>query len=144
MTTRVRKPSLCFVPLALLTTLGRASGQATPATPPAGPPPRWNRIAGGAGTGCSHDSSYAFFVHPGSERRLMIFFQGGGACWNSQNCDVQGRSTFHPQIDSTDDPNRLSGLFDLSSPRNPVRDYTIVFGLALVVLLATGRGWITK
>jgi len=127
MTPIVRKTTLCLVPLALLTTPGRASGQSPTAAPPAGPLPQWNRIAGSPGTGCSHDSIYAFFVHPGSDRRLMIFFQGGGACWNNQNCDLQGRPTFHPQIDSTDDPNRLSGLFELSNPRNPVEDYSIVF-----------------
>jgi hypothetical protein len=120
MTTLFRKATHCLAPLALLMIPGRAAGQASP-------PPRWDRIAGGPGTGCAHDSSYAFFVHPGSDRRLMIFFQGGGACWNNQNCDRQGRPTFHPQIDSTDDPNRLSGLFDLSNPRNPVGDYSIVF-----------------
>ncbi len=116
-----------ILPLALFMTLGRTAERPAPANPLLDTLPQWNRIAGGPGTGCAHDLSFAFFVHPGSDRRLMIFFQGGGACWNSQNCDVEGRSTFHPLIDSTDDPNRLTGLFDLSNPQNPVREYSIVF-----------------
>ena len=57
----------------------------------------------------------------------MIFFEGGGACWNSQNCDVHGQPTFDPQVDSTDHPSRQGGILDLTDARNPVRDYSIVF-----------------
>ena len=87
----------------------------------------WARIAGGRGTGCAHDSSFAFFVHPGDPRRLMVYFQGGGACWNGANCDLQERPTFDPQVDSTDDPTHALGIFDLTNPANPIRDYSMVF-----------------
>ena len=97
---------------------GGATGQAAP---------DWVRIAGGPGTSCSQDSSYSFFFHPGDERRLVIFFQGGGACWNSRNCDLQGQPTFDPQVDTTDDPGPQAGLLDLANSRNPIRDYIVVF-----------------
>lgn len=87
----------------------------------------WTRIPGGPGTGCAHDSSYAFFVHQGDDRRLVIFLNGGGACWNNINCDLRARPTYHPGMDSTDMPDQHDGIFDLSNPRNPVRGYTIVF-----------------
>lgn len=104
--------------LGVLVTGGGSTGQLAP---------EWIRIAGGPGTSCSRDSSYSFFFHPGDERRLVIFFQGGGACWNGQNCDVKGKPSFDPQIDTTDDPTRQAGLLDLSNPRNPIRDYSVVF-----------------
>ena len=87
----------------------------------------WTRIPGGPGTGCAHDSSYAFFVHRGDDRRLAIFLNGGGACWNGMNCDLHARPTYHPRLDSTDVPDTHGGIFDLSNPRNPIRGYTIVF-----------------
>lgn len=87
----------------------------------------WTRVPGGPGTGCAHDSSYAFFVHPGDDHRLAIYLNGGGACWNSMNCDLHARPTYHQQLDSTDIPDQRGGLFDLSNPRNPIRGYTIVF-----------------
>lgn len=87
----------------------------------------WTRIDAGRGTGCAHDSPFAFFVHLGHPRRLMLYFQGGGACWNGTNCDLQGRPTFDPQVDSTDDPARALGILDLANPANPIRDYSIVF-----------------
>ena len=87
----------------------------------------WMRLPGGPGTGCAHDSSYAFFVHQGDDHRLAIFLNGGGACWNGMNCDLHARPTYHVQLDSTDIPGTQGGIFDLSNPRNPIRDYTIVF-----------------
>lgn len=107
-----------LIQLCFLVTAGDTPGQRGP---------EWIRIAGGPGTGCSHDSSYSFFFHPGDERRLVIFFQGGGACWNGQNCDLNGRPSFDSQIDTTDDPKRQAGLLDLSNPRNPIRDYSVVY-----------------
>ena len=87
----------------------------------------WTRIPGGPGTGCAHDSSYAFFVHAGDAHRLVVYLNGGGACWNSMNCDLHARPTYHPQLDSTDTPDQHNGIFDLSNSRNPVRGYTVVF-----------------
>lgn len=87
----------------------------------------WTRIPGGPGTGCAHDSSYAFFVHSGDDHRLAIFLNGGGACWNNVNCDLHARPTYHHELDSTDVPDQQGGIFDLSNPRNPIRSYTIVF-----------------
>src|ERR1051325_3978667 len=87
----------------------------------------WMRLPGGPGTGCAHDSSYAFFVHQGDDHRLAIFPNGGGPCWNGMNCDLHAPPTYHPQLDSTDIPDTQGGIFDLSNPRNPIRDYTIAF-----------------
>lgn len=87
----------------------------------------WIRIAGGRGTGCAHDTSYAFFVHRDDPRRLTVFFQGGGACWNGTTCDHRGVPTFDPQVDSTDDPTHALGILDLANPANPIQHYSIVF-----------------
>ena len=87
----------------------------------------WVAIAGGPGTGCARDSAFAFFVHSGRSRHLAIYFEGGGACWNAGNCDLEGRPTFDPQVDARDHPSRAGGILDLSDPRNPIRDFSIVF-----------------
>ena len=89
--------------------------------------PGWQQIAGGPGTGCAQDSSFAFFVHPGDDRRLVIFFQGGGACWNSQNCDLRGGATFDSNVEPGDAPGRGDGMLDLSNPASPIHGYTAVF-----------------
>jgi hypothetical protein len=57
----------------------------------------------------------------------MVYFQGGGACWNGANCNLRGRSTFDAGVDSTDDPTHALGILDLDNPANPIRRYSIVF-----------------
>ena len=43
--------------------------------------PGWNVIEPAGDTVCSDFSPYRFFVRPGDKDKLMVFFQGGGACW---------------------------------------------------------------
>jgi pectinacetylesterase len=116
--------------LALLIVAGCAAPRATGdhgASLLAALAPGWTKIDGGAGTDCALDTPFAFYAHPGNPRRLMIYFQGGGACWNGENCDVEGRPTFKPSVDSTSDPARMGGILSLRNADNPVREYTIVF-----------------
>src|SRR5437899_977357 len=60
----------------------------------------WNRIPGREGTGCAHDSIYAFKVRPGLPDKVMIYLNGGGMCWRATQCDPRHPST----VMSTDDP----------------------------------------
>jgi len=87
----------------------------------------WNKIPGPHGTGCSHDSSYAFYVKPGRSDQVTIYFQGGGGCWNNGTCGLDGQATFDAQVDSTDAPANFGGILDLANPANPLRDHSIVF-----------------
>jgi pectinacetylesterase len=124
----MKRPRIpAFRVLALVALLGCAGSWSEAANPLAGLQPGWNRIPGAAGTGCAQDSTYAFYVRPGDSRRLMIYFDGGGACWDNRTCDLQERY-FTRQIDSSEDrPAELAGILELSNPRNPVRDFTIAF-----------------
>ena len=71
---------------------GDSTSRAMPTAPPK--PPRtawydtirplatlgkgWNRIPGRFGTGCAHDSTFAFKVRPGLPDKLLIFLNGWG------------------------------------------------------------------
>lgn len=89
--------------------------------------PGWNRIDGGPTTICSLGSHYAFFVEPGDSRRLMVYFQGGGACWNAETCDVKARAHyFKPEVSEKERP-YTHGLFDSTRADNPVQSFTKVF-----------------
>lgn len=87
----------------------------------------WNRIPGRDGTGCAHDSTFAFRVRPGLPDKVMIFLNGGGACWRTQDCDPRGKPTYTMTVDSANDVSVRSGLLDVANDANPVRDYTMVF-----------------
>jgi hypothetical protein len=87
----------------------------------------WNRIPGRFGTGCAHDSTFAFRVRPGLPDKVMIFLNGGGACWRAAECDPRGKPTYTMTSDSANDVSVRTGIFDVANPANPVRDYTMVF-----------------
>ncbi len=87
----------------------------------------WSRIPGRSGTGCAHDSTFAFRVRPGLPDKVMIFLNGGGACWRAQECDPHGKPTYTMTVDSANDVSVRSGLLDVANDANPVRDYTLVF-----------------
>lgn len=81
------------------------------------------------------DPAYRFWIHRGTTDGLVIFFDGGGACWDDVTCSIprlRGAARdddgfYKAELIDTDDPNRFSGVFDLNNVRNPVRDWTIVY-----------------
>ncbi len=88
---------------------------------------------------CSHaagtDPAYRFWFRRGTADGLVVFFDGGGACWDDVTCAIPRRREadrdddgfYKAELIPTDDPNRFGGIFDLDDPRNPVRDWSIVY-----------------
>jgi hypothetical protein len=88
---------------------------------------------------CSHaagtDPAYRFWFRRGTADGLVIFFDGGGACWDDVTCAIPRRRLadrdddgfYKAELIPTDNPNRFSGIFDLDNPRNPVRDWSFVY-----------------
>ena len=48
----------------------------------------WHAIEPGGDTICSRGQPWAFFFRPGVVNKLVVEFQGGGACWNYPTCSV--------------------------------------------------------
>jgi len=94
------------------------------------PAGEWTQIATGGETTCMYDTPYSFFVRPASEptEKLMIYFQGGGACWDGFTCGAVGQfaSRYEVPADIPELTNNI-GMFDYENPENPVTDYNAVF-----------------
>lgn len=81
------------------------------------------------------DPAFRFWARRGVSSNLVIYFDGGGACWDDLTCSVprlvshrgEGDGFYKAELMPDDDPNRMSGIFDLADPRNPVRDWSFVF-----------------
>jgi hypothetical protein len=83
------------------------------------------------------DPSFHFWARRGAVDKLVVFFEGGGACWSSETCAqpiLEGQLPGGPagglykgEILSYDDPTAHGGLFTLDEPRNPVRDWHHVY-----------------
>lgn len=83
-------------------------------------------------------SKFSFFVRFGSNNKLVIYFQGGGACWHFNNC-VE-KPTYSEELMLYDNADILdlisngqaksmgySGIFDFTNPENPFKDWNFVY-----------------
>ncbi len=93
----------------------------------------WNRIVPGGETTCAYGEDYSFFVRPGDAGKLMIHFQGGGACWNSGNCRDGAFKSFDSSVVEDELALYNFGIFDLENAENPAKEFTQV-----VVTYCTG------
>jgi hypothetical protein len=113
--------------------LGAAAAPASPTPTPTATPAvpdlaaGWTKIEPGGDTICSQGTPYAYYVHPGTVNRLLVYFQGGGACWDDFTCsnpDIY----FDNAVDESDNPeNWTEGIGDLDNPDNPFKDWFLVY-----------------
>lgn len=93
------------------------------------PAGQWTRIRPGGDTICSNGDPYSFFVRPADQpsEDLLIHFQGGGACWFGENCDLASEPTYDPSVGAGDNPRRSpAGIFDFENSSNPFQNYNAV------------------
>ncbi|MBK1716833.1 pectin acetylesterase-family hydrolase [Thiocystis violacea] len=76
-------------------------------------------------------TDFSFFLRPGDPKRLLIVWDGGGACWDSITCidsAMTGSPVYDLGIDETPESlSTLGGIADTQDARNPVREFTLVF-----------------
>lgn len=78
----------------------------------------------GGETKCMDSTSpYRFLVFPGRTDRVLIYFQGGGACWNKFSTTTVSLCT--QRAEEKDEGS--FGIFERREPSNPFRDWTIVY-----------------
>lgn len=93
------------------------------------PAGEWTQLMPGGETICSNGTPYSFFARPAETEsdKLLIHFQGGGACWFGQICDLEGgNSTYDPFVDESDNPANYAGIFNFENEENPFLDYNMV------------------
>ncbi len=80
-------------------------------------------------------ADFHFWARRGSVDKLVVFFEGGGACWDGGTCALpiyaalpaNQPSLFKAEILPSDDPTKYGGMFDLTDARNPVKDWSMVY-----------------
>jgi len=83
----------------------------------------WTTIRPGGETGCGLGTPYHFYYRPGTTTsKLVVYFQGGGACWNWVSCS----GMFDTSV-AEDELGDFRGIFDFGNSANPFRDYGFVF-----------------
>jgi len=71
---------------------------------------------------CIAGTDYSVFTREGDPKKLLIFLQGGGACWQGfYNCNPLAEDQSPP----AEGP--FPGVFDSDSLDNPFADYSVVY-----------------
>jgi hypothetical protein len=110
------------------------------APPPGAPLPRtgpnwqWVPIDGAV---CRDGSPTGFFVKfSDASPNLMIYLEGGGACFNTATCTFTPHNIRETVVGETRETSRAEprpqapwteGIFDTKNPANPVRDWSMVY-----------------
>jgi len=76
-----------------------------------------------ADTSCRDGSKAGINVFRNTaSKKVMFFFEGGGACFNSATC------SFNPKaVDATDKAGPTGGILDRENAANPLKDWNIVY-----------------
>ena len=79
-----------------------------------------------------HRSHVQLLDEAGHAKNLVVFFEGGGACWDGLTCaapitSLPPNGYFVPAIGPFNDPANFDGIFNLSSSANPVKDWSFVY-----------------
>lgn len=79
------------------------------------------------------DPTFKFWAKksPTKSRKTMVYFEGGGACWDNFTCSFPlgtglPYQFFLPQVPPGTDPALMDGVFK-DVPANPVRDWNVVY-----------------
>lgn len=93
----------------------------------------WQTIAPGGETRCATGAPFEFHVRRADPERLMIFFNGGGACWSARTCDVNGAPDADPSyrpvatLEAGNHPGAFDGAFAPNREDNPFAGWSQVF-----------------
>lgn len=75
----------------------------------------------------TYDAKFTFFVKKGDSKNVVVYFQGGGACWDSLNCIYF--HTFYEEVPPVqmfyDTEGR--GIFDIENSENMFKDWSFVY-----------------
>ncbi|MCU0465861.1 MAG: pectinacetylesterase family protein [Anaerolineae bacterium] len=121
---------VCVVAVGLMAVAVGAQEAPTAPTFDELPAGEWVSVPGGEGTICSTSTPYNYYVRRASEPtdKVFVHFQGGGACWFGEICDLSSSPSFDPLVDDSDNPAEYPvGLYDFNNPDNPFSDYNHVF-----------------
>lgn len=81
------------------------------------------------------DPKFNFWAKRGSVNNVVVYFEGGGACWDNLTCTFpianglpqQVPQFFVPAIAPGTTPANYDGIFKSDNPENPVKDWSFVY-----------------
>lgn len=90
-----------------------------------GPAPAagWTPVEPGGDCACSDGSDFQFWARPANPKKVLIYFEAGGACFTAELCDP-ANDLYNVSADGSPPG---AGVFDFDDPRNPFADYSVIY-----------------
>ena len=109
------------------TTTTATAPPTTPATTEP-PGPQWTETPV-AGCVCSDGSPLKIYERVNDPTKVVLYFEGGGACFSEATCDPNGSPTYQVNREGLTPSSlaMLRGYFDASNPENPLATDSIVY-----------------
>jgi len=86
----------------------------------------WEEHVPGGDCQCADGSEFSFWSRAGDPDKVVLFFQGGGACFSPETCSFTD-GTYTVQASGAQVTSGSAGVFDAANEANPFRDYSFVF-----------------
>jgi len=83
----------------------------------------WVQKTPGGDCGCALGSAYSFFVRTADPTKVVLYLDGGGACWSAATCAPSGGNRYKTEVN----PPGTEGIFDFGNPRDPLAGYSVVY-----------------
>jgi hypothetical protein len=86
----------------------------------------WTEVRPGGDTTCARGEPFSWFIRPGTVNKLIVDFQGGGACWDEFTCSIADaifQDSVDPLRDQIEEQQEFPGLYNREDPDNPFRDW---------------------
>lgn len=85
----------------------------------------WVSIPGGDDCRCSDGSEFELWERPADPTKVVLYFQGGGACFSAETCGPDD-PTYTRNLTIGEAPD-FGGIFDAANPENPLAGHSIVY-----------------
>lgn len=81
------------------------------------------------------DNAFRFYFKQGKSKNLLVYLNGGGACWNDATCVASfalegipgARPAYNPSVLAENSPIGAGGVFDDNNKANPFKDWSKVY-----------------
>ncbi len=91
--------------------------------------PVWESFSVDAETSCADGSDVGFLERRADPRKVVLYFEGGGACFSAETCGFDSpEKSYLSSSEAT--PELLAqrgGIFDAANPENPLAEYSFVY-----------------
>jgi ABC-type proline/glycine betaine transport system permease subunit len=117
----LRSVTIALPTIALLALLLPLTGAASDA--------EWTPFAEDSDAVCANGSEVNYLERRADPTRVVLYFEGGGACFSAATCDFDGpqKSYVSSSLATPGFLEERGGIFDLDRPENPLADHSFVY-----------------